>query len=528
MLQDHDLEHLNSLVSTADIGANEPLARFREHLAGRTVLASQLVFGQDCPSADIPGHVLLASPMSLPAARLDMYASLSGTGSLYNGMFGDGQMLRDPGAERLRLTLTDRPPAPLALQVTVCVHALSGPLASLTPELASVLRRHLSRILLANPVLLHPAILVHANNEYIPISAALARSHHGGLPRRSHFLGIAGLDEKKLETQLKAFVGHPCVRAAMSEQGVRVTDKQIKGAENYDPKVTRLSLVRSMLLSTAPRVEFLGSVMELDDLVAATDRPRLPFSGSLQGSSPLRPQVIALLGNSMTSAFGMVHTAAAGTQVPASMLRSQIDRDFLACIRARMGELRPLLAKTDPLLEKLRSSVMRRIFLSRADQMSKSEVEHNTLAMVRGLVEAGAFKNLEEAAVFVIAHTVGAKRENEILPRSDTTAAIVFLEALGKVAGLGDGSDAATLRSLRAIRHEIETIPPRPTPFRDDWLQACDVMIAERSMYAIMNQILPMPIRSHGADDQLSLDLGGPGNAAPTSPATARRTRAHI
>ncbi|MEJ6002598.1 hypothetical protein [Paucibacter soli] len=539
MLDNIDLHHLNSLVSreiaSGKSGA-EALAALASELSGRVIQAKEFAFDRGHADQELPEHLLLCDTAPLTRSTADLYAGLSGTGKGYDGMFGNGEMLRNqPAADSLHRGSSS--PASIPVQVTLCLRILGGPQVSMEPALVDAVRLRLSSILLEYPVLMHPAILVPVRNsgniEFTTIASALATTPHGGLPRPGHFPIPLGLDSQALMRSLTEFAVNPCVIAAMSEPMIRVRDQAAgKGGIRSDPKVSREVLARSLLRAIGPRVEFLGSVMELDDLRAKASgdsKPTPPFWCAMQGAPQLRPQLLGMMAQSTAAASGLVHTSSTAGHMPDSMFRHRYDASFLACVRARMGELRPLDISVDSFVSTMASGMQRRIFLGRGDEVSPGEIAHNTEALIRGLVESGTFASTEAAAIFSIQHCIGPGRPDDVLPRTDTTGAIAFLKTIDALGGLGDGSDEAALRSLALIRHEVATIPAHPTPFRDAWTTACDVTISERSMFAVINRIIPSKLATNAEDRQMALDLGGsgPANGASSSP-PRRRSRATL
>ena len=205
------------------------------------------------------------------------------------------------------------------------------------PEAASAVRRHLSGIMLDYPVLLHPSILLPSlrsngsQTEYTSLASALACTPHAGLARYSHFRSRAqdkegGIDEALLD-RLTAFAKHPCVRLAFDSAAVRIRlAPQTQGVRHRPIRKTKETLLRSLTGSTGQRVEFLGSVMELDELGGQHNGQLVrPFWSNVKADRPMLGLLDAMIAASIAAASGIVHVAASQGSIPTHCARiSQI------------------------------------------------------------------------------------------------------------------------------------------------------------------------------------------------------------
>ena len=205
MLSNLELRRLNDLVADGvarGLAPEAALAPLERELEGAVVRTGDMPFGAYDAPEPLPGRLLLCAGLDsrpvgttryLLCAGLggvrphlgDAYLGIAGGGHDYNGMFGDGSMLRDAMAATAVLK-QDRAPASIGEQTVCCVMLLGAPQGSQDPELTAAVRRHLSSILLRFPVLMHPAIVIPAwrnsNAEYTTIPAALSRTLGGSLP----------------------------------------------------------------------------------------------------------------------------------------------------------------------------------------------------------------------------------------------------------------------------------------------------------------------------------------------------------
>jgi hypothetical protein len=382
MLSDTELQRLNAIVADELAAGHSPthaLEVLGLELETHYCTGEDFAFGTGRSPKGLDGHIMLCSSATTWQPAVDIYRELSGSGAHYNGMFGDGSMLRDEGAAR-SLTKKDKPAAPISEQVVVCLRILGCSQVSLMPELAAVTRRHLSDILLKYPVLMHPAFLMpvaQPETEYTALAWALARTPHGGLPRYSHFKSANDELDRGLLQQLTAFAKHPCVRVAMTRAAHRVRLDKDSGNRKREIRMGSETLVRALLALTGPRVQFLASLMELDELAnppGPNVTPPRPFAAMVDKDPSLRGQLDPMLAASTAAASGMVHTAVVLGTLPDSMRTYERDPHFLASIRTRA----PVLFGLDPLESSfgraLASSTMRRIFLGRQDDMGPAEL----------------------------------------------------------------------------------------------------------------------------------------------------------
>lgn len=544
MLQDDDIRSLNALVTDGlsdGLPGSQAIKPLEEMLMEQRLTNEDLVFADRVGSTGLDGHLMLGDA-SLTATSLErVFGCLSGTGVHYNGMFGDGLMLRRPTAAAT-LVRGNRPAAPVAEQVVYAVHLLNSEQVSQTPEVLQAVQKHLSNLLLTYPALLHPNILMPVllagKREYVSVAAALATTPHGGLPRYSHFhpqvrteqSHVGNRDDLHLVARLEAFAQHPCVVKSLSGKSTRVA----ACVDGVTPKFTRENLVRRLILKAGlPRVEYLASIMELDELHSPATQGsyvRQPFWATAQGEEAYVQQMYSVLAASVYAAAGSFHTAALTGHFPAPMRRHPVDLEFLALVKAR-GHL--LLCEDHAFVSYLEKAMPRRIFLGRADEVPPEELQHNVRAAANALVHIGVAKTPAEACSLIATCCTGAKKNDEMLPRTDTTGAVAFLQVLDELGGLGDKHDQSVLAQ---IRDEIIHMPPRPIPFRDAWGTACDVVGNERAMNSVIAKAAQEAHLTSGAEHedevpawakQVALDFGdaGPVEAKAPEPAPVRRRR---
>lgn len=498
MMTDAELEGMNRLVADelkagrTAIQALVPLQLLFEQSVIRT---DDLVFDSWQSVEPLPGHILACNDSSVLSSQPStLYPALSGCGPHYNGMYGDCEMLRDKTAASC-IQEGNRPPVSVAEQVVLCVRVLGTSQVSLMPELAAATRRHLSSIMLKYPVLMHPALLVpvirSGEREYVSLGSALSQTAHGALPRYSHFRSreqdkASGVDQE-LMAQLTAFAKHPCVRLMFGRAAHRVrADQAGKTARDRQMKMGKESLVRSMLGITGPRVEFLASVMELDELAGSpADGPVRPFWASVDGEEHLLAQLDAMLATSIAAASGLVHVAAMQGTLPDPMRAYAPDTAFLLDIRNRHDHLFGPVPVESAIGQSLVRSAQRRLFLGRQDSLAPTELAHNVRNLALGLAYVGFCGSTSEAGEFLLEACVGELRPDGNMPRADATCAVAFLKAVDELGGLG-GTDEAVIATVERLK---TSATQERRPFTDAWVSAAEVFGTERTMISVINRV---------------------------------------
>lgn len=510
MITDAQLEQLNRLVDDELKAGRSPaqsLEPLQKVLEDSVIRTDELVFDTWQSAEPLPGHILACNDSSVVSMHLSsVYPALSGSGPHYNGMYEDCKMLRDERAAS-QIKKGNRPAASIVEQVVLAVRVLGISQVSLMPELAAATRRHLSAIMLKYPVLMHPAMLVpvirevNGAREYVSLAGALSQTAHGGLPRYSHFRSreqdkASGVDQALVE-RLTEFAKHPCLRLAFGRAAHRVRPDQ----SGRRARMGKESLVRSMLAVTGPRVEFLASVMELDELAAGPSASRVrPFWASVEGEEHLVAQLDAMLGASIAAASGLVHVAAMQGTLPDSMRAYAPDAAFLLCIRNRHEHLFGSVPVESAIGQALVKSTQRRLFLGRQDSLAPAELAHNVRNMALGLSYVGFCGSTREAGEFLFEVCVGGMRPDGHLPRTDATGAVAFLKAVDELGGFG-GTDDAVIEAAARLR----ALAGRENrPFMDAWVSAAEVFGTERVMVSVINRAcaeskLAAPL-SDGAD----------------------------
>jgi hypothetical protein len=514
MMTDAELERLNRLVEDelkagrSPAQALEPLQKVLENSVIRT---DDLVFDAWQSTEPLPGHILACNDSSVLSTSVsNVYPALSGCGPHYNGMYGDREMLRDKTAA-IHIQKGNRPAASIAEQVVLCLRVMGTSQVSLMPELAAATRRHLSAIMLKYPVLMHPALLVPVirggGREYVSLASALSQTAHGALPRYSHFRSreqdkASGVDQG-LVAQLTAFAKHPCVRLIFGRAAHRVrADLAGKSSRDRQVKMGKESLVRSVLGVTGPRVEFLASVMELDELAGTpVNGPVRPFWASVDGEEHLLSQLDAMLAASIAAASGLVHVAAMQGTLPDSMRAYSPDTNFLLAIRNRHDHLFGPVPVESAIGQTLLKSAQRRLFLGRQDSLAPAELAHNVRNMALALTYIGFCGSAREAGEFLLESCVGALRPDGNLPRVDATCAVAFLKAIDELGGLGE-SDEAIIATAERVK---ASATQENRPFSDAWAKAAEVFGTERVMLSVINRAsaeakLGAPVAAEGAD----------------------------
>ena len=256
---DADIKKLGKLVTSSS------LAALTEDLDGRVLKGEDLlILGSEQDCGALPGHILLHDSKILSPAtkkvQKNRQDSLTVAYNNWRALWGsEFWHSPDVGAQHAAITSQRN----IAARVVLAVRLLSESVfAAAHPGEHQLVQRDLSTALLENPVLLHPNILIpvlrREGIEYIGVLHALALVG-AGLPRASHFPDSAQL----LRSRLANFAKHPCVELAM-----RVPDR-VRVA--LTPELTGSSISRTRLVPHAfsnniPKVQFLASVMELDDL----------------------------------------------------------------------------------------------------------------------------------------------------------------------------------------------------------------------------------------------------------------------
>ena len=499
--------------------AGDAVASVTAEIERNVIPASRLVFGSAVASTGVRGAVLLCDASTLKVSLPQALALLSGAGDRYSGLFDEALPVLSPEcASALHGASSD--PAPLERRIPICVRLLSLPAGTLPAAIAKAVRAHLSSILLDHPVLLHPSLLIPTSwsgrIEYQGIAAALAMSTHGGLPRYSDFHPNAhpgafeGLEDQGLVSRLLAFSRHPCVRLALAGPGFRISSDAPPDAYRCEPVISRDNLVRSMFRSIGPRAQFLGSVMETDELAFPRLRgsdASLPFVSSIYESQRFASQLAALLAQSAIAACGAAHSAAErGT--PGWSPYFERDSWFLEKIRSRGLDL--VSRRTAGGIEghfhrHLMASAQRRIFLAPGAGMPTAILATSAAAIAEGLVRMGVASSSEAASDLLLDWTIGAQRPEGQLPRTDVSGAIAFLKALE--------SSPARLTAAPAVEHlasllgQITSLDSQRTPAANDWSHALEIVIAERRMAIMLN------------GDRVSAEQTAPESRAPREPA---------
>lgn len=521
MLNDDSLRNLNSLVNdalAAGVAPKKALALLTDELTHGpyVVRRDELVFDTSESERAIPGHTLLGSWVLAQYPLRKVYRDLSGAGASYNGMWGDGSMLRDEQAAS-HLIGPDREPMTICEQVVLCIRLLGTSTISLPREIAEATRRHLSELLLTYPVLLHPAIMAPANladqrPEYGSLVYLLAKTPHGGLPRYSHFeaddgsLPLHRMPNQDLVKRLTAFAKHPCVEAGLTRAATRACLNKEQNAILIG-KETVLAAMASVM---GPKPQFLAAVMELEELakpLGPNMTRALPFHKAIatapksatRDPSALKPAqewVEYGLMNAVAAASGLVHLVTSMDTLPTSIRTYAHDPRLLASVRARMPVLCGLDKAGSYFGTQVRGAMMRKVFLRQAGGLGPEELAQNARRMALGLVGCGFCSTPQEAAGFIATTVLGHDRPGLNLPPKDTAGAVAFLKAIDEMGGFNPGAPEAehAIDGMKRIRGAVRDFPARDElPYRAEWDAAFQVVIAEK----VMASVLQRPVASN-------------------------------
>jgi hypothetical protein len=523
-LSDREIQALSALVDRSR-APDSPAAldALKVALASRYIPASDLTIHAGEATRPLHGHVLAHSSSVVYTYIDKLWPALHGGGVHGSRVFGDlsndGAYLRavaafrDPKLVREMRTV-DTPQASIGERLVLCLRALgSSSTASTLPYVFRSVQRHLSELLLAHPVLLHPKVLVPidrgGNTEYMSVLHALA--HTGaGLPRRSHFVGATcGLKPPArgddVEAQLRAFECHPCVRLALRVQ----TSVHVALGEGNPQKQRAIvmrptRLIKSAFAFPAPRVQFLASLMEMQ--VVAGREPTLPLvkptpDAALQTSdNPDRKSLLQAIALSMFAASGMIHTPATGTKplvlgssetyppgVADATAVADVDRAvswrhhpadaaFHQCLKA----MAPVLLREPEYVKAVREGMTRRLFLGRFDEIGVEDVRMNAEALLSGLVRSGFVETALDAGACAVTSILGPDRPGGGLPKAEVQAAAEFLSVIESTGALGTPDTP----QLQNITDAVTTFPDHSVPFRENWVRALTVFGNARVMRA--------------------------------------------
>jgi len=297
-------------------------------------------------------------------------------------------------------------------------------------------------------------------------------------------------------------------------------------------------------LRAVAKIEFLASVMELDDLASAAASsasrtavaPR-PSYASVDGEDSLRSQLDAMLTASVAAASGLVHVAALQGTLPDAMRAHAPDMEFLADIRRRRAHLFGLDPEQSAMGQALIMSTQRRVFLGKSDSLSACELAHNTRNLAMGLAYVGFCGSTQEAAEFIFRVSVGAQRPDGRFPHVQTSGAVAFLKTIHELGGLG-GADSEV---IAAAEHLKAAASDERKPFADRWAQAAQVFGTERLMTSVINRAsteakLRVPVADANADVNADVNADAVADSAADSAAVAspdavgsrRRARAAV
>lgn len=284
------IEHLS------DGGQN--LRAIDGYLSNKWIEAAE-VFHLGEPGHSVAYHLLLRRRYQRDGhitkeALSDVWQELAGSGASYTGLFGP---LNEHGEPKALLDaavaivpfLGNGAPVSAPQRAALCVRWLSTQLFNLCPDLATVIQRHLSEILVAHPVLMHPAFLCPMNaaagDVTMSLAHALAASRNGELPRLRHFGEDSDTSaaDSPVRRQLLAFATNPCVQLGLGQS----TILRWSGPPDKRREVAPLPGFRKGGAVMSGMVRFLSSVMELDDIKAASHDVSASHGDVASASAPI-------------------------------------------------------------------------------------------------------------------------------------------------------------------------------------------------------------------------------------------------
>ena len=193
-------------------------------------------------------------------------------------------------------------------RLTACLRILRIPGSQLPSDvpfdLMEAAQRHLSGILVDQPVLMHNRIMVKghhfARSEFGPIATVLAETPRAEFPRLSH-----GISPERLQ----AFARHPCVRVGLMQEAPNALREK-------EMKLQGRTMLNAVVVSNSftPRARMLGSILELDAARASKGK-RVASLLTCKGATE-----VALRGcfaNSFMAQCGLGHMLAPDLQQPA-------------------------------------------------------------------------------------------------------------------------------------------------------------------------------------------------------------------
>lgn len=565
MLSNAALAAYQALVAdemTAGRTGAEVLAVLKSKLDASVVSRDDLTFGTWMSDEALPGHVLLAHSDMLTMFRSHVYSHIAGGGRHYNGMFGDGALLRDAeGASEL--LKVHREPAPIAEQIVLCMRLLDFGLGSIHPDIAKATRRHLGNILLDHPVLMHPGFLIPVWRsssdlfEYVSVAHAISTCLNAALPRFDDLVD-AGRNDEAVMARLRAFAVHPCTKHALAKPATRVYAPASRTERHGKPKIAQETLARAMLGRTGARAGFLASVMDLEELGGAMRTPdALPLDSTLR-SIHLRAPMSVTMAHSAFGAMGLTHSGSVGS-IPEEQLRHPRDARYLAHVKTRLVNL-AWQRDTEVFAATFVGGIQSRVFKgSRGGSTVPLDVEsmmHNLRSVVSGMVECGMADSKSEAAALVLDHTLGAKRPSQNLPMFDAVTASAFLSTMEQLGAFG-WDEREVPKRMQVTLDDVVAVPPRPMPYKEDWATMLRAMVAERSMRSVLRRAgsavsgagasvgdgagqagevstgqgagqAELDFNAPAAAGALAGDVGGGVEVAAGRPSTPRRARARV
>lgn len=520
-----DDQELNVIERLSE-GGLKPAA-LSKYLKDKRVAANQIAPGEDGSYADVTRHVLLqdAVPGTFMYRRGEMapafWRAIAGSGALYNGAFGPldahgrASMLKEAGLTEVVFT-QDAAPAPAAHRTNLCVNWAASGQPKKTPTLVPIIQRHLSEVLLAHPVLMHPGLLCHtygnSSRTFMALAHGIARSRYLGLPRQSHFAGAdAQWQGLQLRERLTAFAKHPCVALGLGESLHVWLDPSTAQIRRAREPIAGLS---KDTLRKTPMVEMLASIMELDDLKVfeGVDPADEALRSYVHGALPLAPKDghprADALRKACTAALQASFYASCGLDesfTDYSPADAQVDPTggFLDALRRRSATAAGAGVE---LLTPGKTSLF--VFGGRDELAEPALIRARVQRLCAGIVRArapigaradGAALYAEEpnglagAAAHVFEACLGPNRSGGFLPRVDAAGALVFFQAIDELGGIGEmshgaGEVSAARATVLRTREELQA-PRHYVAGRDVWLQALDAFWTSKHMSHVIDSI---------------------------------------
>lgn len=495
-----------------------------------------------------------------------VWAELAGAGKHYDGMFGPltengtPQMFDEVGlrsAEFAGAFEKDAPPASIAQQSALCVLWLSTSLVRECPQGTAAVRRRLAEILLAHPVLLHPAFLcpVEALGSVglVSLVHALAHVRGGALPRAADLDGVApanaanavnaGGTAQRQAQRLRDFALHPCVTRGLGSSVLLLSSS----AKKRRRRSCALPGIPSVMGgSISGMTGFVRSVMALDDALddaldgvhGARERKATNRTGSkavdraFSTTLPLKPRtgpVLTMWRKNIGAHVVELFYQACERQSPVGDAASalvEVDSETLMALRRRSAHFG---AEFQP----ERASLFSMVFGPRFAERTTAGVTSATAEICKALVVArlpvtdplsGRLQQPSDmgpqshalAARFLLDACVRASGASVGVPLAgaEVEEVLAFFKAVEELGGFdqADQADGSASEFIARLRGATQNV---------NFLRALDVFWAAREMTRVIEESLEVNASTLAASGSSASEVP----ASPSSPPAPRAAR---